>query len=102
MRRLIATLAVLAIVVTTVPAYADNAAGKITIVQTSSNGTRFFMQAQGLSLFTTSAEHRDLLLGAFFRKANLNVSYTKITCTGGITGTCGTVNFVSVDASGIP
>jgi hypothetical protein len=83
-------------------AHADNAAGKINIVQTSSIGMRFFMQPQALSLFTTSAEHRELLLGAFFRKASLNVSYTKITCPGGITGTCGTVTFVSVDATAIP
>ena len=102
MRRLLTTLVIIAFLLSSTPAYADNASGKVTIVQVTSNGTRFFMQAQGLSLFTSSAEHRAVLLEAFFRKASVDVAYTKITCTGGITGICGTVTFVSVNAAAIP
>lgn len=83
-------------------AFADNVSGKMTVVQTNSLGMRFFFGPQKLSLFTTSAEHRELLLGAFLRKANVDAAYTKIACPGGITGTCGTVTFVSVDVTAIP
>ena len=101
MVRRMALAALLSLVFSSV-VLADNASGKITVVQTSGSGTRFFMGAQKLSLFTTSAEHRALLLEAFAAQANVDVGFTKIACTGGITGTCGTVNFVSVDASAIP
>lgn len=102
MTRRFAIVAVLLFILSASSAFADNVSGKITVVQTNSNGTRFFFGVQKLSLFTTSAEHRALLLGAFLRKANVDAGYTKIACPGGITGTCGTVNFVSVDASAIP
>ena len=95
-------IVVLLIVLSAATALADNVSGKISVVQTTSTGTRFFFRTQGLSLFTTSAEHRALLLEAFMRKANVDAAYTKIPCTGGITGTCGTVNFVSVDITAIP
>lgn len=99
-RRFIA-LALLLIVVCAPSALADSFFGKITLVQTTSNGTRFFIQPKGLSLFA-SAEHRALLLEAFMRKAPVSVGYQPIACTGGITGTCGTVTTVTVDAVNIP
>ncbi len=102
MTRRFVFLALLLLVLSASSAFADNVSAKITLVQTNSNGMRFFFSAQGLSLFTTSAEHRELMLGAFFRKANVDVGYTKIACPGGITGTCGTVNFVSVNTSTFP
>jgi hypothetical protein len=102
MIRRFAIVTLLLIILSASSAFADNVSAKITIVQTNSNGMRFFFGAQGLSLFTTSAEHRELLLGAFLRKTNVDAGFTKIACPGGITGTCGTVTFVSVAAANIP
>ena len=89
------------ILASAVPVLADNFVGKITLVQVTSLGTRFFVQPKGLSLFATG-EYRDVLLESFYHKANVSVGYTKIPCPGGITGTCGNVNFVSVDQSNLP
>lgn len=102
MKHRFAVIALLLVVLGASNVRADNFAGKITLVQTTSNGTRFFVQPQGLSLFTTSAEHRAVLLEAFFRKASVSVSYTKIACTNGIAGTCGTVVLVTVDQTNLP
>jgi hypothetical protein len=84
------------ILASAVPALADNFFGKMTLVQVSTLGTRFFVQPKGLSLFATG-EYRDVLLEALSHKANVSVGYTKIACPGGITGTCGNVNFVTFD-----
>ena len=80
---------------------AANFSGKITLVQvTGSPGTlRFFVSGSGLSLFATG-DFKEVLLQAFMHKASVDVGYTPIPCTGGITGTCGNVVFVSVDQSG--
>ena len=99
-RMIMATLMVLVLLVAT-DAHAVNFSGKITLVQVNSNGTRFFISSAGLSLFAP-AEHREVLLQAFFRKAPVDIGYTVTPCPGGITGTCGNVNFVNVVASNIP
>lgn len=82
------------------PAWANNYFGKLTLVQTNSAGTRFFVRPQSLSLFAVD-DHRDVLLNAFFRQSNVSISYTTIACPGGITGTCGRVNFTSVDVTNL-
>ncbi len=82
------------------PAWADNYAGRLTLVQTTSAGTRFFVRPQSLSLFA-AGDHRDVLMNAFFRQSFVSLGYTRITCPGGITGTCGQVNFTSVDVSNL-
>jgi hypothetical protein len=79
---------------------ARNFAGKISLVQTTSAGTRFFVRPQSLSLFATG-DYRDVLLEAFFHKSSVSVGYTAITCPGSITGTCGNVTFASVDVSNL-
>ncbi|HEY6229942.1 MAG TPA: hypothetical protein VIW64_01650 [Pyrinomonadaceae bacterium] len=83
------------------PALAVNFFGKITLVQVTSLGTRFFVQPNGLSLFATG-EYRDVLLQAFYKKASVSVAYNTVACPGGITGTCGNVTFVTVDQSNLP
>lgn len=79
---------------------ANNFAGKITLVQvTGSPGSlRFFVSGSGLSLFATG-DYKEVLLHAFMHKATVSLSYTPITCPGGITGTCGNVFLVTVDQS---
>jgi hypothetical protein len=102
MSRLLTALVIIGLLLPSMPAYAANVNAKITVVQVTGSGTRFFMQPQNLSLFASSAEHRAVLLEAFFRKATVSVGYTPISCPGGITTTCGTVTFVSVSATAIP
>jgi hypothetical protein len=82
-------------------AEAANFFGRITLVQnTGTPGTlRFFISSSGLSLFA-SGDFKDVLLQGFYAKANISVGYNVITCPGGITGTCGTVTFVSVHETG--
>jgi hypothetical protein len=83
-------------------ANAANFFGRITLVQvTGTEGTlRFFISGgAGLSLFA-SGDFKDVLLHAFYQKANASISYNVITCPGGITGTCGAVTFVSVHETG--
>jgi hypothetical protein len=99
-RMMTATLMVLVLLVAA-DLRADNFSGKITLVQVNSNGTRFFISGKNLSLFAP-AEPREVLLQAFFKKAPVDVGYTVIACPGGITGTCGNVNFVNVNAVNIP
>jgi hypothetical protein len=84
-----------------VPAAAVSFSGKISTAQSSGKGIRFYVQAKGLSLFATG-DMQALLLEAFFHKTTVDVAYTITPCTGGIHGTCGTVTFVSVDATNIP
>lgn len=79
-------------------AMAVNYVGKLDLVQVTSNGTRFFVRASSLSLFA-SGDYRDVMLEGYFRKSNFSVGYQPMTCPGGITGTCGKVNFVSVDTT---
>jgi ABC-type long-subunit fatty acid transport system fused permease/ATPase subunit len=84
--------------VLTLPAIADNYVGKITLVQVTTQGTRFYVRAQRLSLYA-KGEYRDVLVEGFYTKSNFSIGYTPMTCPGGITGKCGKVNFVSVDVS---
>ncbi|MEO1767091.1 hypothetical protein [Thiobacter aerophilum] len=67
-------------------------------VDTRAEGTRFTVPGQRLHLYATGAQ-RDVLLAGFFHKARLRVSYTPFPCGGGLTGTCGTVHGVAVDAT---
>jgi hypothetical protein len=83
------------------PAAAVNYHGKIKLVQVTSAGTRFLTETGPVSLFATG-DFKEVLIQAFFKKAALDIGYTVIPCTGGITGTCGNVNFVSVNTTGLP
>ena len=98
---LMALVAAASLMVASPSAEAANFFGKITLVQvTGTEGTlRFFVSGSTLSLFA-SGDFKDVLLHAFYHKATASIAYTVITCPGGITGTCGTVTFVSVDQSG--
>jgi ABC-type long-subunit fatty acid transport system fused permease/ATPase subunit len=84
--------------VLTLPAIADNYAGKIDLVQVTAQGTRFLVRSQKLSLYATG-EYRDILLQGFYKKSNFSIGYAPMTCPAGITGKCGKVNFVTVDVS---
>lgn len=98
-RFLIAVVFVLSIsAVWALPVYGENYVGKIDLVQSTSQGTRFFIRSQSLSLYATG-DYLNILLQGFFRKSNFSISYTLITCPGSIQGKCGQVTFVSVDVS---
>jgi hypothetical protein len=92
---------VLGLLLAVQPAYAVNFHGKIQLVQVTSAGLRFMTVAPSVSLFA-SGDAKEVLLQAFYKKAAVDIGYTVIPCTGGITGTCGTVNFVSVNTTGLP
>lgn len=83
-------------------ALADNFHGKFTVVQVTSTGTRFYASAEKLSLFAPNADYRDIMMATFFRKAATDIAYTRIPCPAGITGTCGNVQYASVDVTAVP
>ena len=101
MRYKLTVIVMFLILASAVPVLADSFVGKITLVQVTSVGTKFYVQPKGLSLFA-AGEYREALLHAFYHKANVSVGYTTIACPGGLSGTCGNVNFVSVDQSNFP
>jgi hypothetical protein len=72
--------------------------GKFDLVdKTAGRSVRFFARGDGLSLFA-AGDFKTVLLGGYYAKAKMSVGYVSITCPSGITGPCGRVNFVSVDA----
>lgn len=72
--------------------------GKIDLVEkTSGRSVRFFARGAGLSLFARG-DFKTILLEGYFAKAKMSVGYRTIDCPGGITGPCGKVDFVSIDA----
>ena len=72
--------------------------GNIDLVEkTSGRSVRFFARGSGLSLFATG-DFKTILLEGYYAKAKMSVGYRTISCPGGITGPCGKVDFVSVDA----
>lgn len=99
-KRVLITIALIVSIsaVYALPAIAVNYVGKITLVQVTAQGTRFYVRAQRLSLYA-KGEYRDVLLEGFYKKSNFSIGYTPMTCPSGITGTCGKVTFVSVDVS---
>ena len=104
--RIVLTAAALSIAaVASSMAQSANYNGKIWLVQnTGTPGTVRFHTAgppaSRISLFA-SGDFKDILLQAFFRKANVSVGYTPLSpCPGGVTGACGTVTFVSVNTTG--
>ena len=80
------------------PAIAENYVGKIYLAAVTDQGTRFFVQAQTLSLYATG-EYRDILLQGFFKKSTISIGYTPMKCPGSIQGRCGNVNFVSINTT---
>ena len=92
---------VLGLLLTVRPAHAVNFSGKIRLVQVNSNGLRFLAAGSTLSLFATG-DTKEVLLHAFYGQATVDLGYTVIPCTGGIIGTCGTVNVLTVDSSDLP
>jgi hypothetical protein len=98
MRKTIAAIGMFILLACAAPAFAVNYVGKFTLVQVTSAGTRFYVQASHLSLYATG-EYRDVLLEAVAHNKAASVGYTTIACPGGITGTCGNVNFVSLNAA---
>ena len=86
-------------------ANASNFAGKFDIAQTNSSSTtstRYYNAAAGLSIYAPAGASADLLREAYFRKVFVNVSYTAIACPGGVSGTCGQLFYITVDALNIP
>jgi hypothetical protein len=72
--------------------------GKVDLVEkTSGRAVRFFARHDGLSLFATG-DFKTILLEGYYAKAKMSVGYRTINCPGGISGSCGRVDFVSVDA----
>ncbi len=65
--------------------------------KTAGRSVRFFARRDGLSLFARG-DFAQVLLQGFYSKARLSVGYRTIACPGGITGPCGKVDFVSVEA----
>ncbi len=96
------TMAVAAALLAAAPVAAQCASwfGKIDLVEsTAGRPVRFFVHADGLSLFARG-EAKEILLAGFYAKATMSVGYRPVKCPGGITGPCGRVNFVSVDRGG--
>jgi len=74
--------------------------GRVDLVEkVAHRNVRFFIRNQGLSLFARG-DTKEILLQGFFTKARMSVEYTHIVCPNGINGTCGWVNFVSIDKPG--
>jgi hypothetical protein len=71
--------------------------GKVDLVEkTGRRSIRFFERGEGLSLFARG-DFKLILLSGFFTKAHMSVGYRSIVCPDGITGACGTVDYVSVE-----
>jgi hypothetical protein len=87
-------------------ASAANFAGKFDVESSdfsSNNGTvRFYSASQSLSIFAAPGAYASMLQEAFFRKTFVNASYTPVACPAGITGSCGTLNTLTIAASNIP
>ena len=92
---------VLGLLLTARPAHAVNFSGKIRLVQVNSNGLRFLAAGSSLSLYATG-DTKEVLLHAFYDKVTVDLSYTVVACTGGILGTCGTVNSLTVNDTNLP
>lgn len=100
MKNLLWTGVVLGLLLTVQPAQATNFNGKVRLVQVTSAGLRFLTDSSpAISLYATG-DFKEVMLQGFYRKAGMDIGYTVIPCTGGITGTCGNVNFVSVNTTG--
>ncbi len=84
--------------VVTIPVSADSYQGKLDSVQVRGNDFYFFIKSKDLRLYATG-EYRDVLVHAFFKKANLGIGYTPKACPAGVPGACGTVYVVAVSAS---
>ncbi len=78
--------------------------GRIDLVQsTGANSTsvRYYISAQGLSVFATGV-NETILREAFFRKANVSISYQPMDCPNGTLGTCGSLTLITVHALNLP
>ena len=87
------------------PARAANFGGKFDFVQTDSSSTgslRYYNSAQGLSILAPPGSNATVLQSAFFRKAYVSIVYSAALCPPGIVGTCGTLSYITVDASNLP
>lgn len=78
---------------------AQNYFGPFDIVSASSEGMHLFVRAKSLHL-NTSGNLAAILLETFFRKWSASVNYTPTPCHAGVQGSCGQVNFVTVDTTG--
>jgi hypothetical protein len=87
-------------------ASATNYSGKFDIAQSDNMGSpttiRYYNMASALSIYAPANSNADILREAFFKKTYISISYTPIVCPGGVTGTCGTLVSISVNASNIP
>ncbi|KFN42587.1 hypothetical protein [Arenimonas oryziterrae] len=87
-------------------AQAANFNGKFDIVQTTAAtpaGTlRYYNAVNGLSIFAEPGTAADLMREALFRKTLVSIAYTPIVCPFGITGSCGTLTAITVNAGNIP
>jgi len=101
-RRLKGFVVVVGLLLMARTAHAVNFSGKIRLVQVNSAGLRF-MAASGQSLsFYATGDTKEVLLQAFYAKATVAIGYTVTPCQGGILGTCGTVDVLTVDSSNLP
>jgi hypothetical protein len=96
MRYVVLLIALLLVMALPLPTRAANYVGKISLVEYTANGTRFYIRSSHLSLYATG-DQKDILLEAFFHKSNVSVGYASIACPGGISGSCGKVTFISID-----
>lgn len=100
MNRIFGTLVFAAALGIATSAQAATYNGTIRIAaNTGTAGTlRFLVTPPGtLSLFA-SGDIKDVILQGFYHKANMMIGYAPSACPPGITGTCGTANFISVNA----
>ena len=97
----------LALALAIVPAHAANYSGQLRLVQIAggASGTTRFMTVATPAVPTVSlyasGPYEVVMLQAFFRKANMSLSYNPTPCLGGITGICGRVVYISVDISNL-
>jgi len=102
LKLLAATATLLAVLAA--PGFADSYIGKIDLVQSTGTGTRFFIRVSPkgpISLYASvRSDMGEILLRGFYQKATFSIAYAPIVCSGGVTGVCGNVVSVTVDAMG--
>jgi hypothetical protein len=100
-KSLLGVVVVLGLLLTAGTAQAASFNGQIRLVQVNSAGLRFLASGQALSFYATG-DIKEVLLQAFYAKTTVSIGYTVTPCLGGILGTCGNVDVLTVDGNNLP